>query len=133
MLFLLHSPRCCPQLPDSLVLNILKPDLVRTSHAHLADQLLPWGHPAGCKHGPPVHRLIDSPALLMALSMLPFQSTGVTMSTVSAGGVMRTCSLILIDGHGGHGMARVMEILAKDGAAAQEVEHTLRASIAHVR
>jgi hypothetical protein len=55
------------------------------------------------------------------------------MSTVSAGGIMRTCSLISIDGHGGRGMARAMEILTKDGAAAQEVEHTLRASIAHVR
>jgi hypothetical protein len=130
MLFLLRPPRCCPQSPDSLVLNVLKPDLVRTSHARLADQLPPRGHPAGRKHGPPVRRLLDSPALLMAPSVLPFQSTGVTTSTVSAGGVVRTRSLISIDGRGGRGVARAMEILAEDRAAAQEAEHTLRASIA---
>jgi hypothetical protein len=66
----------------------------------------------------------------MAPSVLPFQSTGVTTSTVSAGGVVRTRSLISIDGRGGRGVARAMEILAEDRAAAQEAEHTLHASIA---
>jgi hypothetical protein len=130
MLFLLRSPQCCPQSPDSLILNVLKPDLVRTSHARLANQLPPRGHPARCKHGPPVCRLLDLPALLMAPSVLPFQSTGITTSTVSAGSVVRTRSLISIDGRGGRSVARAMEILAKDGAAAQEAEHTLHASIA---
>jgi hypothetical protein len=129
MLFLLRSPWCRPQSPDSLVLNVLKPDLVRTSHARLADQLSPWGHPARCKHGPPVRRLLDLPTLLMAPSVLPFQSTGVITSTVSAGGIVRTRSLISIDGHSGHGVAGMIEILAKDGAAVQEAEHTLHASI----
>jgi hypothetical protein len=66
----------------------------------------------------------------MAPSVLPFQSTGITTSTVSAGGVVRTRSLISIDGRGGRSVAHAMEILAKDGAAAQEAEHTLHASIA---
>jgi hypothetical protein len=66
----------------------------------------------------------------MAPSMLPFQSTGVMTSTVSAGGIVRTHSLISIDGRGRRGMARAMEILAEDGAATQEAEHTLCASIA---
>jgi hypothetical protein len=130
MLFLLRPPRYCPQSPDSLILNVLKPNLVRTSHARLADQLLPQGHPAGRKHGPRVRRLLDLPMLLMAPSMLLFQSMGITMSTVSAGGVVRTHSLISIDGCGGRGVACVMEILAEDCAATQEVEHTLHASIA---
>jgi hypothetical protein len=68
--------------------------------------------------------------LLMALSVLPFQSMGIMTSTVSTGSVMRTSSLISIDGCSGCCVARVMEILAEDGAAAQEAEHTLCASIA---
>ena len=68
--------------------------------------------------------------LLMAPSVLPFQSTGVMTSTVSAGGVVRTCSLISIDRCGGCGVACVMEILTEDCAAAQEAERTPRASIA---
>ena len=59
---------------------------------------------------------VDSPALLTAPSVLPFQGTGVTTSTVSAGGVVRTRSLISIDGRRGRGVARAMEILAEDGA-----------------
>jgi len=60
---------------------------------------------------------VDSPALLTAPSVLPFQSTGITTSTVSAGGVVRTRSLISIDGGRGRGVARAMEILAEDGSA----------------
>ena len=66
----------------------------------------------------------------MAPSMLPFQSMGVTTSTVSAGGVVRTRSLISIDGRSGCSMARMMEILTEDRAAVQEAERTPHASIA---
>ena len=61
---------------------------------------------------------VDSPALLTAPSVLPFQSTGVTTSTVSAGGVVRTRSLISVDGGRGRGVARAMEIVAEDGGDA---------------
>lgn len=57
---------------------------------------------------------VDSPALLTAPSVLPFQSTGVTTSTVSAGGIVRTRSLIA-DGLRGRGVARAMEVLSEDG------------------
>ena len=60
---------------------------------------------------------VDSPALLTAPSVLPFQSTGITTSTVSAGGVVRTRSLMSIDGGRGRGVARAMEILAEDRSA----------------
>ena len=58
---------------------------------------------------------VDSPALLTAPSVLPFQSTGITTSTVSAGGVVRTRSLITVDGRRGRGVARAMEVLSEDG------------------
>ena len=61
---------------------------------------------------------VDSPALLTAPSVLPFQSTGVTTSTVSAGGVVRTRSLMSVDGGRGRGVARAMEIVAEDGGDA---------------
>jgi hypothetical protein len=61
---------------------------------------------------------VDSPALLTAPSVLPFQSTGVTTSTVSAGGVVRTRSLLSVDGGRGRGVARAMEIVAEDGGEA---------------
>src|SRR6266581_2991368 len=61
---------------------------------------------------------VDSPALLTAPRVLPFQSTGVTTSTVSAGGVVRTRSLISVDGSRGRGVARAMEIVAEDGREA---------------
>ena len=57
---------------------------------------------------------VDSPALLTAPSVLPFQSTGVTTSTVSAGGIVRARSLIM-DGRRGRGVARAMEVLSEDG------------------
>ncbi|KAH9953794.1 hypothetical protein BC827DRAFT_1246303 [Russula dissimulans] len=57
----------------------------------------------------------DSPALLTAPSVLPFQSTGITTSTVSVGGVVRTRSLISVDGGRGRGVARAMEVLSEDG------------------
>ena len=57
---------------------------------------------------------VDSPALLTAPSVLPFQSTGITTSTVSAGGVVRTRSLMAIDGRRGRGVARAMEVLSED-------------------
>ena len=59
---------------------------------------------------------VDSPVLFTASSVLLFQSMGVMTSTVSAGGVMCTCSLISIDGHRRPGVAHAMEILAEDGA-----------------
>lgn len=58
---------------------------------------------------------VDSPALLTAPSVLPFQSTGITTSTVSAGGVVRARSLITVDGRRGRGVARAMEVLSEDG------------------
>jgi len=58
---------------------------------------------------------VDSPALLTAPRVLPFQSTGVTTSTVSAGGVVRTRSLISVDGSRGRGVACAMEIVAEAG------------------
>ena len=57
---------------------------------------------------------VDSPALLTAPSVLPFQSTGITTSTVSAGGVVRTRSLMAVDGRRGRGVARAMEVLSED-------------------
>jgi hypothetical protein len=54
---------------------------------------------------------IDSPALLTAPSVMPFQSTGVTTSTVSAGGVVRTRSLMSNDRGRGRGVARAIEVL----------------------
>lgn len=59
---------------------------------------------------------VNSPALLTAPSVLPFQSTGVTTSTVSVGGIVRTRSLILNDGGRGRGVARAMEVVSEDGA-----------------
>jgi hypothetical protein len=56
----------------------------------------------------------DSPALLTAPSVLPFQSTGVTTSTVSVGNVVRTRSLISVDGGRGRGVPRAMEVLSED-------------------
>jgi hypothetical protein len=58
---------------------------------------------------------VDSPALLTAPGVLPFQNTGITTSTVSAGGVVRTRSLMTIDGRRGRGVARAMEVLSEDG------------------
>ena len=58
---------------------------------------------------------VDSPALLTAPSVLPFQSTGITTSTVSVGGIMHTHSLISVDGSCGRGIACVMEIVAEAG------------------
>jgi hypothetical protein len=55
---------------------------------------------------------VDSPALLTAPSVLPFQSTGVTTSTVSAGGIVRTRSLISKEGGRGRGVARAMEVIS---------------------
>ncbi|KAH9057938.1 hypothetical protein EDB83DRAFT_1036493 [Lactarius deliciosus] len=53
---------------------------------------------------------VDSPALLTAPSVLPFHSSGVTTSTVSVGGVVRTRSLMAVDGGRGRGVARAMEV-----------------------
>jgi hypothetical protein len=58
---------------------------------------------------------VDSPALLTAPSVLPFQSTGITTSTVSAGGIVRTRSLMTVDGRRGRSVARAMEVLSEDG------------------
>ena len=58
---------------------------------------------------------VDSPALLTAPSVLPFQSTGITTSTVSAGGIVRARSLISVNGRRGRGVARAMEVLSEDG------------------
>jgi len=58
---------------------------------------------------------VDSPALLTAPSVLPFQSSGVTTSTVSVGGVVRARSLMSIDGGRRRGVARAMEIPTDDG------------------
>ena len=70
---------------------------------------------------------VDSPALLTAPSVLPFQSTGVTTSTVSAGGVVRTRSLLSVDGGRGRGVARAMEIVAEDGREALSPSNKHRA------
>jgi hypothetical protein len=59
---------------------------------------------------------IDLPMLLIALSVLLFQSMGVMMSMVSAGGIVCTHLLILIDRRCRHSVVCMMEILAKDGA-----------------
>jgi hypothetical protein len=61
---------------------------------------------------------VDSPALLTAPSVLPFQSTGVTTSTVSAGGIVRTRSLISKEGGRGRGVARAMEVISDVSGAA---------------
>lgn len=53
---------------------------------------------------------VDSPALLTAPSVLPLQSSGVTTSTVSVGGVVRARSLM----SGKRGVARAMDIPADD-------------------
>ncbi|KAH9039562.1 hypothetical protein EDB85DRAFT_259220 [Lactarius pseudohatsudake] len=53
---------------------------------------------------------VDSPALLTAPSVLPFHSSGVTTSTVSVGGVVRTRSFMAVDGGRGRGVARAMEV-----------------------
>ncbi|KAH9984505.1 hypothetical protein BJV77DRAFT_180340 [Russula vinacea] len=58
---------------------------------------------------------VDSPALLTAPNVLPFQSTGITTSTVSAGGIVRTRSLITANGGRGRGVARAMDVLSEDG------------------
>lgn len=58
---------------------------------------------------------VDSPALLTAPSVLPFQSSGVTTSTVSAGGIVRARSLMTVDGRRGRGVARAMDVLSEDG------------------
>ena len=58
---------------------------------------------------------VNSPALLTAPSVLPFQSTGITTSTVSAGGIVRTRSLISANGGRGRGVARAMDVLSEDG------------------
>jgi hypothetical protein len=62
---------------------------------------------------------VDSPALLTAPSVLPFQSTGVTTSTVSAGGIVRTRSLISNDCGRGRGVARAMEVLSEVGSGSR--------------
>ncbi|KAI0305223.1 hypothetical protein B0F90DRAFT_1702629 [Multifurca ochricompacta] len=59
---------------------------------------------------------VDSPALLTAPSVLPFQSTGVTTSTVSVGGVVRTRSLISVDGGRWRGVPRAIEIPNEGGS-----------------
>jgi hypothetical protein len=53
---------------------------------------------------------VDSPALLTAPSVLPLQSSGVTTSTVSAGGVVRARSLMSVDRGRRRGVARAMDI-----------------------
>ena len=58
---------------------------------------------------------VNSPALLTALSVLPFQSTGIMMSMVSTGGVVCTCLLMTVNGRRRHGTACAMEVLSKDG------------------
>ena len=57
---------------------------------------------------------VDSPALLTAPSVLPLQST----VSVGGGRVVRTRSLLSIDGGRGRGVARAMEIVAEDGGEA---------------
>src|SRR5258708_33370245 len=58
---------------------------------------------------------VDSPALLTTPSVLPFQSTRITTRTVSAGGIVRTRSLIAVDGRLGRGVPRAMEVLSETG------------------
>lgn len=58
---------------------------------------------------------VDSPALLTAPSVLPFQGSGVTTSTVSVGGVVRARSLMSVEGGRRRGVARAMEIPTDDG------------------
>jgi hypothetical protein len=60
---------------------------------------------------------VDSLALLTgtAPGVLPFQSKGIPTSTISAGGVVRTRSLIAVDEHRGRGVARATDVLSKDG------------------
>lgn len=57
---------------------------------------------------------VDSPALLTAPGVLPLQSSGVTTSTVSVGGVVRARSLMSVDRGRRRGVARAMEIPADD-------------------
>ena len=83
---------------------------------------------------------IDFPAFLTALSVLPLQSSGVTMSIVSAGGVV--CAQSLMSTHGGHrhGVTHAMEIPADDFSKSSSLrkgkqkqmheEHSLNASTA---
>ena len=59
---------------------------------------------------------VDSPALLTAPGVLPLQGSGVTTSTVSVGNVVRTRSLMSVDGGRGRGVARAMQIPIDDGA-----------------
>ena len=58
---------------------------------------------------------VDSPALLTAPSVLPFQSSGVTTSTVSVGGVVRARSFMSVDVGRRRGVARAVEIPTEDG------------------
>lgn len=81
---------------------------------------------------------VDSPALLTAPSVLPLQSSGVTTSIVSAGGVVRAQSLMSTHGGRRRGVARAMEIPADDLAKSSSSrkgkqkqtheEHSLNAS-----
>jgi hypothetical protein len=58
---------------------------------------------------------VDSPALLTAPGVLPLQGSGVTTSTVSVGDVVRTRSLMSVDGGRGRGVARAMQIPTDNG------------------
>ncbi|KAF8271835.1 hypothetical protein EI94DRAFT_1796707 [Lactarius quietus] len=71
---------------------------------------------------------VDSPALLTAPSVLPFQSSGVTTSTVSVGGVVRARSLMSVDRGRRRGVARAMEIPAMVVAGCLLPGSTVRAS-----
>ena len=51
----------------------------------------------------------------IAPSVLPFQSTGITTITVTAGGVVPTRSLISVYGRRGRRVARAMVVLSEDG------------------
>ena len=76
---------------------------------------------------------VDSPALLTAPGVLPFQGSGVTTSTVSVGGVVRTRSLMSIDGGRGRGVARAMEIPADDGGKSRSSPRKQHAAGKHKR
>jgi hypothetical protein len=58
---------------------------------------------------------VNSPALLTAPSVLPLQSSGVTTSTVSVGGIVRARSLMSVDGGRRRGVARAIEIPTDNG------------------
>ncbi|KAI0000668.1 hypothetical protein BJV74DRAFT_128505 [Russula compacta] len=67
---------------------------------------------------------VDSPALLTAPSVLPFQRTGVTTSTVSTGGIVRSRSLISVDGRRGRGVAHAMGVFNEGGGGRFPGKHS---------